>query len=257
MGKMQKNGSGVLMLLYHDMYHDYAEQSHSLLEAYVNHGNDGFSETEPRDHALNGQQVAQTEETQELPSTQTQLVEELPCESHPIEELSLENQQVEDTDMTQEKPAEEVAQEAQLVEEKHADDDILVTEVGDETQLIEEMVDNTEPVEQVAQVVEEKHGGSDTQPVEEEIIEDTQPVEEMAQAVEPIPEHSKNGDSQSHAIPPQEQAAFTISQEGRLNISHQKKVWFIGLYVLRSFTGGAHCLFPIRSKMSSVEKYCS
>ncbi|CAF2058364.1 BnaC06g14400D [Brassica napus] len=39
MGKMQKNGSGV-------------------------HGNDGFSETEPRDHALNGQQVAQTEETQ-------------------------------------------------------------------------------------------------------------------------------------------------------------------------------------------------
>nr|VDD61829.1 unnamed protein product [Brassica oleracea] len=245
MGKMQKNGSGVLMLLYHDMYHDYAEQSHSLLEAYVSHGNDGFSETEPRDHALNGQQVAQTEETQELP-----------CESHPIEELSLENQQVEDTDMTQEKPAEEVAQEAQLVEEKHADDDILVTEVGDETQLIEEMVDNTEPVEQVAQVVEEKHGGSDTQPVEEK-HGDTQPVEEMAQAVEPIPEHSKNGDSQSHAIPPQEEAAFTISQEGRLNISHQKKVWFIGLYVLRSFTGGAHCLFPIRSKMSSVEKYCS
>ncbi|CDY13318.1 BnaC06g14390D [Brassica napus] len=114
------------------------------------------------------------------------------------------------------------------------------------------MVDNTEPVEQVAQVVEEKHG--DIQPVEE-IIEDTQPVEEMAQAVEPIPEHSKNGDSQSHAIPPQEQAAFTISQEGRLNISHQKKVHW--LYVLRSFTGGAHCLFPIRSKMSSVEKYCS
>uniref|UniRef100_A0A0D3CTJ0 Uncharacterized protein n=1 Tax=Brassica oleracea var. oleracea TaxID=109376 RepID=A0A0D3CTJ0_BRAOL len=238
MGKMQKNGSGVLMLLYHDMYHDYAEQSHSLLEAYVSHGNDGFSETEPRDHALNGQQVAQTEETQELP-----------CESHPIEELSLENQHVEDTDMTQEKPAEEVAQEAQLVEEKHADDDILVTEVGDETQLIEEMVDNTEPVEQVAQVVEEKHG--DIQPVEE-IIEDTQPVEEMAQAVEPIPEHSKNGDSQSHAIPPQEQAAFTISQEGRLNISQQKRVRFID-YVLRSFTGGAHCLFPIRSKMSSAE----
>ncbi|KAH0873745.1 hypothetical protein HID58_071107 [Brassica napus] len=132
-----------------------------------------------------------------------------------IEELSLENQQVEDTDMTQEKPAEEVAQEAQLVEEKHADDDILVTEVGDETQLIEEMVDNTEPVEQVAQVVEEKHG--DIQPVEE-IIEDTQPVEEMAQAVEPIPEHSKNGDSQSHAIPPQEQAAFTISQEGHHHV---------------------------------------
>ncbi|XP_013592247.1 PREDICTED: uncharacterized protein LOC106300613 [Brassica oleracea var. oleracea] len=117
--------------------------------------------------------------------------------------------------MTQEKPAEEVAQEAQLVEEKHADDDILVTEVGDETQLIEEMVDNTEPVEQVAQVVEEKHG--DIQPVEE-IIEDTQPVEEMAQAVEPIPEHSKNGDSQSHAIPPQEQAAFTISQEGHHHV---------------------------------------
>ncbi|CAN7051794.1 unnamed protein product, partial [Brassica rapa subsp. trilocularis] len=77
-----------------------------------------------------------------------------------IEELPLENQQVEDT-----QPTEEVAQEAQLVEEKHADDDILVTEVGDESQLIEEMVENTEPVEQVAQVVEEKHG--DIQPVED------------------------------------------------------------------------------------------
>lgn len=30
----------------HELYHDYAEQSHSLLDAYVGHGNDGFSETD-------------------------------------------------------------------------------------------------------------------------------------------------------------------------------------------------------------------
>ncbi|CAN6837032.1 unnamed protein product [Brassica oleracea] len=222
----------------HELYHDYAEQSHSLLEAYVAHGNDGFSETEvhfhpeynhsnelshdqiyeqpggdsnllnekPRDHALDGhesQEAAQTD--------RTQLVEELP----------LENQQVEDTDMTQEtqpvdeiledtQSVQELAQEAQLVEEKHADSDILVEEVEHETQPVEEMVENTEPVEQVvqeAQLVEEKHGDSDIQPVEElghetqpveEMVENTEPVEEVAQEAQLVEE--KHGDSEIQAV---------------------------------------------------------
>ncbi|CAG7905335.1 unnamed protein product [Brassica rapa] len=222
----------------HELYHDYAEQSHSLLEAYVGHGNDGFSETEvhfhpeynhsnelshdqiyeqpggdsnllnekPRDHALDGhesQEAAQTD--------QTQLVEELP----------LENQLVEDTDMTQEtqpvdeiledtQSVEELAQEAQLVEEKHADNDILVEEVEHVRQPEEEMVQNTEPVEQVvqeAQLVEEKHGDSDIQPVEElghetqpveEMVENTEPVEEVAQEAQLVEE--KHGDSEIQAV---------------------------------------------------------
>ncbi|KAJ4904962.1 hypothetical protein Rs2_18913 [Raphanus sativus] len=203
----------------HELYNDYSEQSHSLLEAYVGHGNDGFSETEvhfhpeynhsnelshdqiyeqpggdgnlldekPRDHALEGhesQEAAQTEQT-------TQMVEELPLENQQVEE---------DTDMTQEtqpvdeiledtQAVEELAQEEeQLVEEKHADNDILVEEVEHETQLVEEMVENTEPVEQVvqeAQVVEEKHGDSDIQPVEE-VENETQPVEEMVENTESV-----------------------------------------------------------------------
>ncbi|CAH8360477.1 unnamed protein product [Eruca vesicaria subsp. sativa] len=229
----------------HDLYHDYAEKSHSLLEAYVGHGNDGFSETDmgqvhfhpeynhsnelshdqiyeqprdgnlpnekPKDHALNdheSQEAAQTEETQ--------LVEELPCESHPTEELPLKNQQVEDTDMTQEtQPVEEMlqdtqsvgelAQEAQLVEEKHADNDTqLVEEVGHETQLIEEMVENTEQVVQEAQLDEENIGdiqtvkevGHETQPIEE-MVENTEQVEQVVQEAQLDEENIGDSDIQT------------------------------------------------------------
>ncbi|KAJ0254826.1 HAT protein [Hirschfeldia incana] len=224
----------------HELYHDYSEQSHSLLEAYVGHGNDGFSETEvhfhpeynnhsneltheqiyeqpgdsnlldekPRDHALEGhesQEAAQTE--------QTQMVEELPLENQQVEDTdmtqaTLESQQVEDTDMTQEtQPVDEILEDSQLVEEqaqeaqlveKHADTDIQpAEEVGHETQPVEEMVQNTEPVEQVvqeAQVVEEKHG--DSEPVEE-VEHETQPVEEMVENTETVEEvaEEKHGGS--------------------------------------------------------------
>ncbi|KAL0772423.1 hypothetical protein Bca101_037574 [Brassica carinata] len=210
--------------LYHEMTKLQLELSHAAMKVHFhpeyNHSNElshdqiyeqpggdsNMLNEKPRDHALDGhesQEAAQTD--------QTQLVEELP----------LENQQVEDTDMTQEtqpvdeiledtQSVQELAQEAQLVEEKHADSDILVEEVEHETQPVEEMVQNTEPVEQVvqeAQLVEEKHGDSDIQPVEElghetqpveEMVENTEPVEEVAQEAQLVEEN--HGDSEIQAV---------------------------------------------------------
>ncbi|KAL0866948.1 hypothetical protein Bca101_046066 [Brassica carinata] len=173
------------------------------------------------------EEMVQNTEPIEQVVQEAQLVEEKHGDSdiQPVKEVEHETQPVEGM-VENTEPVEEVAQEAQLVEEKHGDSDIQpVKEVEHETQPVEEMVENTEPAEEVAQeaqLVEEKH--DDIQPVEEaehetqpveEIIEDTQPVEDLAQPVEPVPEHGKNpqnGDSQSHTMP-QEEAAFTISQE--------------------------------------------
>lgn len=181
----------------------------------------------------------------------TQPVEEVMQEetsqvSRPVEEIPLENQQVDDKDITHDvQPVEEMLEDTQPVEgvdheaqELEVHDDIQsVEEVGHEIQPEGELLEDTQPVEegaQEAQLVEENHddvqlveeAGHETHAVEG-ILEDTQPVEEVAQEarpVEQIPENSQNpqeysreGESvqeeqqseqhpQSHAMPHEEEA---------------------------------------------------
>ncbi|CAA7025804.1 unnamed protein product [Microthlaspi erraticum] len=178
-----------------DLYHDYTEQSHSLMDAYVGHGNDGFSETDmsqvhfhdeyqhsnglthdqiyeqpedgnplngkPGDHVLDGhesQEVAQTE-------VNPQATESLPhVQEEKIAEPLLQEDQTGH-------PVEEMPLENQGV-----DDDKDLTHG---TQPVEEMLEDTQAVEEV------EKNDDDIQPVEE-IVEDTQAVEEVAHEVQVV-----------------------------------------------------------------------
>uniref|UniRef100_A0A1J3EGJ5 Zinc finger BED domain-containing protein DAYSLEEPER n=3 Tax=Noccaea caerulescens TaxID=107243 RepID=A0A1J3EGJ5_NOCCA len=233
-----------------DLYHDYAEQSHSLMDAYVGHGNDGFSETDmsqvrfhheyhhsnglthdqiygqpedgnplnekPRDPVLDGH------ESQEVAQTQ---VNRLATESLPhVQEEKIAEPLLQEDQSGH--PIEEVPLENQRVDDK---------DLTHDTQPVEEMLEDTQPVEEVAheevQVVEKKH--DDIQP-DEEMLEDTQPVEEVAHEVQvvekehddiqPVEEVGDETESAEEMLEETQPVATQLVEEKRDDIQHVEEV---------------------------------
>ncbi|EOA33287.1 hypothetical protein CARUB_v10019720mg [Capsella rubella] len=171
----------------HELYLDYAEQSHSLLDAYIGHENDGFSETY---------------------MSQVRFHNEMPREYHQSNGISHEEvyEQSEDGNQLNEKPRDHV-EDTDMTQDSQPGEGKVP-----ETQPMEEIVEDTQPVEEVVQeetshvsrTVDDKDITHDMQPMDE-MLEDTQPVEEVAQEAQQVEKHNITSlEEEGHEMQPVE-----------------------------------------------------
>ncbi|XP_024016400.1 zinc finger BED domain-containing protein DAYSLEEPER [Eutrema salsugineum] len=238
-----------------NLYHDYAEQSHSLLDAYVGHGNDGFSETDmsqvhfhheyhhsnglshdqiyeqpedgnllnkkPGDHILDGhesQEVAQTQVNQLA-------VESVPhAQEEKIAEPILQADQSGEMGPQENHPIEIQSGEGQQsgtlsvggnTTQGVEKEGRMVSPVTQPNHIVEELSEESKPMEETHHATQSAEEMTHETQPVEEMLEDTQPVEEVAQEEQLVEE--KHDDTQPIEEMAQEAHKVELIPEHREN----------------------------------------